>query len=175
MNKFFGKKTDFTLVRADASRIIISYEKKDVDETNCTWYEVYFYKNKKPNPSFIEVKEAVLNDINAQTDEKIISGMIWTPAGGEPINVWLSDENQRNYSEADRKAKDSPELVLPVTFKLGEDADKNPVYYTFTTYEELDSFYMQAFGYINQCLNEGWARKDAIDWNDYSVFFPVTE
>ena len=46
--------------------------------------------------------------------------------------------------------------ILPITFKLGEDENEEPIYYTFTTVEELTSFYTQAFAYINQCLNEGW-------------------
>lgn len=124
-------------------------------------------------PTMDDVKSAVYDIYNAQTDEKILSGFVWTPVGGEPINVWLSDENQRNFSEADRKAKDNPE-ILPITFKIGEDAEKNPVYHVFETYEELDGFYMQAFAFVNQCLNEGWQRKDSIDWSEYEVFFPVT-
>lgn len=175
-DKVYGRKEIYIPIREDVTRHIISYGLEPLsDSVHATWYEIVFYKKEHPSINFDEVKEAILNDINSQTDEKILSGFVWTPVGGEPINVWLSDENQRNYSEADRKAKDSPELVLPVTFKLGEDADKNPVYHTFETYAELDGFYMQAFRYINQCLNEGWQRKDSIDWNDYSVFFPVTE
>lgn len=174
MNKFYGLTTDYIPVRKDASRIIVSYEKQDVNETHCTWYEVYFYKKQHPYLTLQDVKDAIISDINSQTDEKILSGFVWTPVGGEPINVWLSAENQRNFSEAQRMAEKYGEAVLPLRFKLGEDAEENPVYHVFETVAELNSFYAEAFAFVNQCLNEGWARKDSIDWSDYEVFFPVT-
>ena len=53
---------------------------------------------------------------------------------------------------------------MPVTFKIGEDDEKSPVYYTFGTMEEIDDFYTKAVQYINSCLKEGWKIKDRIDW-----------
>ena len=50
--------------------------------------------------------------------------------------------------------------------------DKQPIYHTFETFEELDRFYVGGVAYINQCLNEGWARKDSIDWTPYEALFP---
>ena len=47
------------------------------------------------------------------------------------------------------------------------DSEGNPVYHTFKTVAELDAFYTQAFRYVNQCLNEGWAIKDNFDWTPY--------
>ena len=67
------------------------------------------------------------------------------------------------------------EAVLPLRFKLGEDSEGNPVYHTFETVAELDAFYTQAFRYVNQCLNEGWQRKDSIDWEPYKELFPEPE
>ena len=138
------------------------------------WYEVNFYKKCDGVPTLDKVKAAIHADINKQTDEKILTGFVWTPEGGEPINVWLSAENQRNYSEAERKAKDNP-AYLPIVFKLGENENKEAVYHTFTTYEELSGFYDSTFLYINQCLNEGWQRKDSIDWAPYKALFPQPE
>jgi hypothetical protein len=57
--------------------------------------------------------------------------------------------------------------IVPVKFKLNETADKQPIYHTFETFEELNRFYVGGVAYINQCLNEGWARKDSIDWAPY--------
>ena len=62
--------------------------------------------------------------------------------------------------------------VLPLRFKLGEDSESNPVYHTFETVAELDAFYTQAFRYVNQCLNEGWAIKDNFDWKPYENLLP---
>ena len=173
-NKFYGKKTEYLPIREDRTRTIVSYGQESVSDTHCTWYEVYFSKSENPSPSIEQIKDAVIADINTQTDKKILSGFVWTPVGGEPINVWLSAENQRNFSEAQRMAEKYGDRVLPLRFKLGEDAEENPVYHVFETVEELDNFYAEAFAFVNQCLNEGWTRKDSINWSDYEVFFPVT-
>ena len=175
MAKVYGLKQCYVPVRETYSQTIISYSiTPEPDGVHATWYEVYFNKKEVQKPSLEQIKDAVISDINAQTDEKILSGFVWTPEGGEPINVWLSAENQRNFSEAQRMAEKYGDRVLPLRFKLGEDAEENPVYHVFETVEELDNFYAEAFAFVNQCLNEGWARKDSIDWSEYEVFFPVT-
>lgn len=95
MSRVYGIESDFSLVRRDKSRIIIGYDLKPADEGHFTWGEVYFYKKINPNPTLEQVKEAVINDINAQTDEKILSGFVWND---KP--VWLSSENQFNFKAA---------------------------------------------------------------------------
>ena len=160
MNKVFGKKTDFAPIKEDASRVIICYGYEEVDEENATWVEIYIYKKQISQITLDDVKKAIIADINAKTDEKILTGFVWN---GLP--VWLSPENQRNFSEADRKAEKNPD-ILPIVFKIGEQ-DGQPVYHTFETYEELDGFYTQAFSYIQRCLSEGWQRKDAFDFTPY--------
>ena len=161
VNKYSGNVSDFQPVVEDASRVVISYGLKELGDGKAEWYEVVFYK-KQGKPSFEQVKAAILADIDAQTDEKILNGYPFTPDGAEePIIVWLSKENQTNFSEAHRLQ------IVPVKFKLNETADKQPIYHTFETFEELDRFYKGGVQYINQCLNEGWAEKDSIDWTPY--------
>lgn len=162
-----GPKECFVPVRQDASQVIVSYDYQADGKKNAFWHEVYFWKKRTAQPTLQQIKDAVYADINAQTDEKILKGFVWTPTGGEPVNVWLSMENQSNFSEAHGIAKDHPEAILPVTFKLGEDADGSPVYHTFETFEELDRFYMEGAAFKIQCLTEGWQRKDGIDWTPY--------
>lgn len=174
MNKIQGKKTEFAPIREDASRVIISYGYQELDAENGTWFEIYLNKKQVSQVSLADVKAAIIADINKRTDEKIISGFVWTPEGGDPINVWLSKENQFNYAEADRKAPDSPSL-FPLTFKLGENENNEPVYYTFQDAEELQGFYDQAFVYIQTCLSEGWQEKDGINWSIYEALFPRAE
>ena len=161
VNKYSGNVSDFVPVVEDASRVVISYGLKELGEGKAEWYEVVFYK-KQGKPSFDAAKKAILADIDAHTDEKILNGYPFTPDGAEePIIVWLSKENQTNFSEAHRLQ------IVPVKFKLNETADKQPIYHTFETFEELDRFYKGGVQYINQCLNEGWAEKDSIDWAPY--------
>lgn len=177
MNKICGNKSDFAFLREDASRIVIGYDCKKIEGKDLyEWYEIYIYKKKKSSVSFQDVKDAILEDINAQTDIKILSGFVWTPEGGEPINVWLSTENQRNFSEAQRMAEKYGSVVLPLKFKLGETEDEQPMYHTFETVVELDDFYVRAFSFVNQTLAEGWQRKDNIDWTPYEeALEPVTK
>ena len=162
MSRMNGPKECFVPIREDASQVIVSYEKVSDGKKNAFWHEVYFFKKKNAKPTLFQIKEAVFADIDAQTDAKILNGYQFTPDGAEePIIVWLSKENQTNFSEAHRLQ------IVPVKFKLNETEDKQPIYHTFETFEELDRFYKGGVQYINQCLNEGWARKDGIDWEPY--------
>ena len=169
MSKVFGLTERYSLIDTSGRRALVNYDRQTVDEINSTWHEVSFSKNHGDLPNFEDLKKAILEDINKDTDYKILTGFTWNN-----IHVYLSIENQRNFSEAYHMAQSSSS-ILPITFKLGEDENEEPVYYTFTTVEELTSFYTQAFAYINQCLNEGWQRKDAIDWEPYKALYPELE
>lgn len=160
--KVYGILKDYILVRQDDSRYVISYGIEQVDETHYTWYEIVFYKKQKSFLTLEEIKDAICQDINRQTDSKILSGFMWN---NNP--VWLSTENQFNYKAAYDLAVQTQGANLPIKFKLGEDAEGNPIYYTFTDVATLGDFYIKAMQYIQECLVEGWERKDSIDWNEY--------
>lgn len=165
MNKIYDLKEQFIPIRYGGNRIIISYDYQILEDgINSIWYEVYFYNNLHGQIGFDEIKEAILADINAQTDEKILSGFIWND---KP--VWLSSENQFNFKAAYDLAVQTQGQNLPVKFKLGENEEGEPVYHTFEDMTEFTDFYTKAIAFINQCLNEGWERKDAIDWSDYET------
>lgn len=188
MNKVFGKKTDFAPIKEDASRVIISYGYVEVDEENATWLEIYLYKKQISQITLADVKAAIIADIDAQTDGKILEGYEWTILHGdetkakkdrrigETIKVWLSRENQDNFKEAHRLACLDATKVIPIKFKINEDEDKKAIYETFKTFDELNQFYLGAFAYIKQnCLDAGWVEKDSIDFSPYEEFFPVVE
>ena len=170
MAKMCGNGADFALVKQERSRTIVGYELRRLEGSALSeWHEVYFPRKVVDLPSIEQVRKAVEDDINAQTDAKIISGFVWTPkAGGDPIPVWLSTENQFNFKSAYDLAVQKQGATLPVTFKMGEDADGNPVYHTFETMEDADDFYLQAVAFVNQTLADGWQRKDSIDWEPYA-------
>jgi hypothetical protein len=163
-NKVCGPATDFTLVKEEGTRTVISYGLK-VEEGNelAIWRELYFPK-KQGRPSFDAAKAAILNDINARTDEKILKGFVWNE---KP--VWLSSENQFNFKAAYDLAVQTDGANLPVTFKLGELSDGTPVYHTFEEMAEAQDFYVKAVTFINQTLAAGWQRKDSIDWDAYAA------
>lgn len=163
MNKVYGLTTEFAPIRKDRSRLIVSYEcVPEQDGIHATWYEIYFYKKQHSTVTFEEIKEAILSDINAQTDAQILTGFVWNDK-----LVWLSSENQFNFKAAYDLAVQTKGKSLPVKFKLGEQEDGTPVYHTFEAMTEFTDFYTSAIAFINQCLNEGWERKDNIDWSQY--------
>ena len=168
--KTSGLQADFAPIRDEGTRITICYGLTKASGELYEWYEIYLPKKQNAQLTFQMVKDAIIADIDSQTDEKILDGYEFTPDGAsEPITVWLSKESQTNFSEAHRLQ------IVPVKFKLNETDDKQPIYHTFETFEELDRFYKGGVAYINQCLNEGWARKDSIDWGPYEAYFPKND
>lgn len=170
MNKVSGNQQDFTPIRIEQGRVVIGYGLTQAEGDIYEWYEVYLPKTKIQQITFDDVKKAIINDIDKQTDAKILNSYEFTPDGAEtPIIVWLSKESQTNFSEAHRLQ------IVPIKFKLNETEDQQAIYHEFETFTELDRFYKGGVQYINQCLNEGWARKDSIDWAPYKEFFPQAE
>lgn len=165
--KTSGLLADFAPIRDEGTSITICYGLTKANGDLYEWYEIYLPKKQNAQLNLQMVKDAIIADIDAQTDEKILDGYEFTPDSADtPIIVWLSKESQTNFSEAHRLQ------IVPVKFKLNETEDKQPIYHTFETFEELDRFYVGGVAYINQCLNEGWARKDSIDWTPYEALFP---
>ena len=128
----------------------------ELDKTKYKYLE--FEMKQKPNIQ--DIKNVILDYCNKEIDELILSGFVW-----EGMNIWLSSENQFNYKAAYDLAIQTNGLNLPIIFKFG--SSDNPVYYTFTTKERLQNFYMEAMSYINKTLNEGWIKKDSINWDVY--------
>ena len=151
-NVFCGNVSDFQPVVEDASRFVISYHLEEKEGGMATWRELVFYKKQGGKPSLEAVKKAVMEDINAHTKASITSGMVWND---KP--VWLSEENQMNFAQA----------VVPVTFKIGENADGTPIYQTFETDEELKDFNDACVAYKQECLAAGYAEKDGMDFTIY--------
>lgn len=111
-------------------------------------------------PSLEQLKKLILDAMNKEVDQKILSGFVW-----KEMPVWLSTENQFNYKAAYDLAVMSQGQSLPTVFKFG--TTDNPVYYSFGTLEDISDFYISAMAYINTCLADGWKLKDSIDWSAY--------
>ena len=109
-----------------------------------------------------DIKNAILDAINKDVDNRIISEFIW-----KDMPVWLSTENQFNYKAAYDLAIISQGKSLPVLFKFG--TTDNPIYYTFETIEDISDFYLSAMAYISKTLEDGWKMKDSIDWSAYDI------
>lgn len=111
-------------------------------------------------PTASELRADIDGLINAITDSNILTSMTWN---SKP--VYLSAENQMNFKATHDLALQTNGAVLPVKFKLGENADGKPVYHTFTKVEPLTDFIIKCFTHINAATNEGWAEKDAVDYD----------
>ena len=77
MNKVQGLISEFVPVREEGTRIVISYGLEAIGEEKATWVEVYLPKKKNPMLTLDMVKEAIIADIDSQTDEKILTGFVW--------------------------------------------------------------------------------------------------
>ena len=116
-------------------------------------------KNYNHVPTLEELKTDIHNLINEETDMKIATGYKWND-----VPVYLSMENQINFKVAyDLCVQMGAILGGALKFKLTEDENGEPIYYTFTSVEELSKFYTGAVTFINETLNEGWAKKDGVD------------
>lgn len=142
--------------RQDTWRIRWAISKKD--DGTATWLETDF----DHQPSTDEIRSAVGEYYNSQTDQRILDGYTW-----QGNKVWLSANNQLNYKSAYDMAVQTEGKTLPVTFKFG--TDDEPQYHTFTTVDELTDFYTGMVAHINACLQDGWKQKDSIDYNNYAI------
>lgn len=169
MIRNLGKRESFIPIADYGNMIKVSFDYKviyDTDEEGNkipsnvgTWYEAMI----KPKPSYHKLKTFILDTINKDIDNKILSGFVW-----RNMPIWLSTENQFNYKAAYDLAVQTNGANLPIVFKFGD--TNKPIYYEFKTIEDLTDFYIQAVNYINQTLAEGWVKKDSIDWSEYEKY-----
>ena len=158
-NKYCGTASDFAPVSEDQSRVVIMYGLKE-DGDKAEWFQLHFYK-KQGKPNFEQVKAAIIADINERITNKIVGGMTF-----EDKPVWLSIENQINFSQA----------TAPCRLKIGEENDGTPVYHEFETKATLKAFMDACLAWKNECLDAGRAEKEGIDWTPYEELLnPVTE
>ncbi len=113
-------------------------------------------------PSIEEIEEVIVGWYNEQTDRAILSGFEY-----EGNMVWLSAENQFNYKAAYDLAVQTDGATLPVRFKFG--TATNPVYRVFDNLDDLTAFYTAAMRHIQNTLDAGWQKKDAINFGSYQI------
>lgn len=129
---------------------------EEIETPLATWQEHTF----DHIPTLSEIKNVIIDFYNIEIDKKIVSGLTWND-----MQIWLSTENQFNYKAAYDLAVQTNGLNLPVTFKFGN--NETPIYYEFSTIEELSNFYITSLTYIQNMLKEGWIKKDNINWEIY--------
>lgn len=136
----------------------VRWDIREGEDGSASWLEQDF----DHKPTIEEVKSVMLDWHNQEIDKRILSGFVW-----RDIPVWLSSENQFNFKVAYDLTLQFQGANLPMTMKLGEYEDGNPAYFEFVTTEDFADFYVNAIGYIQATLAEGWKAKDSIDWKLY--------
>lgn len=137
---------------------IISWDYKEAADSE---YATWMFERFDEKPTLEQIKDLILEYYNKEVDNKILYGFSWND-----MPVWLSSENQFNYKAAYDLAVQTQGQSLPVTFKFG--SKDEPIYHTFTDMEEFTQFYVSAINFINRTLEEGWVKKDNINWSNYS-------
>lgn len=151
MNKIYG-----TSVRQDGLRKVgrknfTLFYGLYTDEHGGTYEYRHTFDHK---PTWEEVKSMLVEAINEHTQETIINGFVWNDQ-----RVWLSDENQRNFMMMEKQ----PNELYPLKVKINEDADGQPIYYTFVSEEEFASFSKLGSQHVLNTWMAGWREKDSLN------------
>lgn len=155
MDKIYG-----TSIRQDGLQkvgrnrwdLFYGFGKDETDGMGYNWRTSFDHQ-----PTIEEVRETITAQISQNTQKAITEGYQWNGK-----LVWLSAENQANYTLAYNMAKNGDLETMP-TVKLGP--DEAPVYYTFKDIEELTAFAKGMRRHIQECLDASWAERKEIDWN----------
>lgn len=157
MEKIYGAtERDDRLMKIGRQKWEVIYGFGTDGTTSWNWRKRYARR-----PTKEEMRADILAQINANVDEKILSGMTYDGA-----QVWLSAENQLNYKDALYMASITDGKTLPVKFKFG--TTEEPVYRTFNTVEELEKFYSAMVTHIQTAVYDGWVEKDNLDMTKYA-------
>lgn len=159
MKQTFGatERHDQLIVYGKGQKAILIYGYGEEDGQGYDWRHEFTHK-----PTKTEVIQTIENHIDGLTDKKILDGFRWEDNNGIECAIWLSAENQRNFSEAHRLSMLlGAQKYEPVTFKISQGENHVAKYKTFNTLDELNTFCISAFAYIKQTLADGWAEKDA--------------
>ena len=152
-----------TIIKKPAEKILKNgrFVKSDimVDSDKC-FYDYMIFTGVKPTKKMI--KTEIEEYIDSYTSKKITTGFVYN---GEKIN--LSKENQLNYKAAFDLAMQTNGMNLP--YKIKTKSNGTSEYIIFSTIDEFYDFYLKMNAYIQKCLEEGWERKDSIDYSVYEI------
>lgn len=161
MNKVYGTKPYYSLVRQDGSRTIVSFGL--ILESDCehyTWYECYWYKKQHPIVTIKDVKDAIIDGINQEAKTNIVKNFYY-----KGKHIWLNEINQFNYKAAYDLTLDLGGTNLPYSVKTGE--EDNSEYIEIETIKQFEDFYFSMINHIQTYQKEAWKKKDSIDWAVY--------
>ena len=138
---------------------------KKAEKQPVEWYEKYDTTYTETENEIVEnmtispidnLKSTFLQRLNNDCDNEIISGFFFTDSDGVVHKVWLSMENQFNFSQVD----------IPSELKLGVEDWVN-----LTDQSELNRFKKEIKNYIQDTLKKCWVLKKAIKGMDDSEVY----
>ena len=117
----------------------------------------YNYRHRFDHKPTVEELRAVIEDhVNTMTQGRIAGDYHW-----KGKQVWLSAENQQNYTSAYLAD------ALPVKVRVYDpDADASGTVTVIETQEELADFYHGMIAHVRQCVEDGWSVKDSVDYDN---------
>ncbi|MCM1139004.1 MAG: hypothetical protein NC453_10590 [Muribaculum sp.] len=121
------------------------------DETGWNWYQRFDHQ-----PSLDEIKETIVSQIKAESDERLRFGIQW--------NGFVVE-----YSETLKTdligiivGLQGGLMSFPQKINLGSNADGTPNTYTFTSLEELGSLAALVGSHRSNCSDEEWKDIEAL-------------
>ncbi len=131
--------------------------------TNETGENVDFWEEEFGHePTKEDIQDFIYKAIDTDAQQKILSGLTFNG-----LLVWLSAENQRNYTATAIRIQTGDTSVLPVSVKLG--TDEAPVLQQFNTAGDFLAFFNTVNKHISDTLAEAWQAKLSIDWDKYDL------
>lgn len=122
-----------------------------------SWEEKIF----GPEYTFNDIQNFIINYYDSLTKRKIQENFVW-----KEMIIRLTLENQNNYKTIyDGITADA--INFPLKMRFGK--KEEPIYYYFNSKEEFLEFYRDYTMYIRNCIEEGWKKKDKINWNNYDL------
>lgn len=97
--------------------------------------------------SFSMIESKFLSALENQTQNDILKGFIWNG-----FRVWLSEQNQQNYTSWAIALNSGKENLFPLNAKFNDAKTNSIVYYEFSNKEEFDDFYSKMVKHINDCV-----------------------
>lgn len=111
-------------------------------------------------PTITEIKNAYENYVNSLVENRIVNDFVY-----EGTQVNLSKENQINYKSAYDLAMQTNGANLP--YKIRCKLNGKPQYLVFENTIEFTKFYVAMNKHIQNCLEDGWNKKDTMDYSIY--------
>jgi hypothetical protein len=128
------------------------------DETGWNYRQRFNYR-----PGLDEIKNIIFKVIEDDNAAKLRYGLVWN---GLPVEY---TEERKSDLTGLLVALQGNILQLPITLNLGSNTDGSPVFYEFTSEEDVSSVASALSAHKIAVCNEEWKEKYSVDWTVYDI------